>query len=305
MKYTPEIKKILVPITNGNEGSVVLKYAMAFQEIYDCEIILLHVIKEASFLRRLTQADKLQKQIKKSEKEFKRIVSALFDGYVPPFIDMKVLAGDEIEIILNTAEENKCDLIIKKKKKAVLRRIRLQKNEDKLISVSACPVLTIPESTFEKGIKDILIPVDIRKKVDAKIAWVKYIALKFNAKVHIVSVLDIDIAPNSSLAYQKALKIEKSMKEVGLETKVLLLKSKGRTKHDVILSHIKELKPDFVLMMTHQESILFENYIGEFATEVIHRSISPIFSLVPRRETLMMKLIEPIISPNKSSDILI
>jgi nucleotide-binding universal stress UspA family protein len=305
MKYTPEIKKILVPITIGDKGAIALKHAMAFQEIYGCELILLHVIKEASFLSRLTQADKLQKQIKRSEKELKHIVSSLFDGNVPTFLDMKVVAGDETQIILSTAEENKCDLIIVKKRKRVLRKLRMIKNEDELIASSACPVLTIPEKKIETGIKDILIPVDIRKKVDAKIAWVKYLALKFNAKVHIVYVLDIDIAPNGSLAYQKALKIEKSMKKVGLETKVSLLKSKGRAKHDVILSHIKELKPDFVLMMTHQESILFENYIGEFATEVIHKSISPIFSLVPRRETLMSKLIEPIISPNKSSDILI
>jgi nucleotide-binding universal stress UspA family protein len=305
MKYTPEIKKILVPISNGVEGTLVLKYAMAFQETYDCEIILLHVIKEAPFLRRLTQADKLQKKIKRAEEELKCIVSDLFGVNLPAFINMKVEVGDDVEIILSTAQENKCDLVIKTKKKPIIRRLRFQKNEDKLISVSTCPILTIPANTFEKGINDILIPVDIRKKVDAKIAWVKCLALKFNAKVHIVYVLDIDIAPNSSLAYQKALKIEKSMKEVGLETKVLLLKSKGRAKHDVILSHIKELKPDFVLMMTHQESILFENYIGEFATEVIHKSISPIFSLVPRRETLMTKLMEPIISPNKSSDILI
>lgn len=305
MKYTPEIKKILVPITNGDEGDLVLKHAMDFQEIFACELILLHVIRKNSLVQNLIQEDKQKKIIATSERKLKEFALDSFGGKLPKFISLKVVEGRFIQSILSTAEENKCNLIIVKKKKRVLRKFRLIKNEDELIASSACPVLTIPEHKTETGIKDILIPVDIRKKVDTKVAWVKYLALRFNAKVHIVSVLDLEIAPNSSLAYQKALTIEESMKKVGLETNVLLLKSKGRAKHDVILSHIKELRPDFVLLMTHQESILFDNYIGEFASEVIRKSMSPIFSMVPKKETLMTKLMEPIISPNKSSDILI
>ncbi len=305
MKYTPEIKKILVPITIGDKGAIALKHAMAFHEIYACDIILLHVVTKASVVSRIAKADKLKRLIEKSEKELECTATDFFGGEVPSFISLRVEQGQYNPAILKAAEESKCDLIILKKRKPVLRKLRLIKNEDELIASSACPVLSIPDNGTEAGIKDILIPVDIRKKVDTKVAWVKYLALRFKAKVHIVYVLDIDIAPNSSLAYQKALTIEESMKKVGLETNVLLLKSKGRAKHDVILSHIKELKPDFVLIMTHQESILFDNYIGEFATEVIHKSISPIFSLVPRRETLMSNLMEPIISPKKSSDTLI
>ena len=301
MEYTPEIKKILVPISIGDKGAIALKHAMAFQEVFACEIILLRVITKASFVSRIAQTDKLKKKVEESEKELKRIVTTLFGGEVPNFISLKVVVGQFIQTILKVAEESKCDLIIIRKRRRILRKLRLIKNEDELIASSACPVLTIPENKVETGIKDILIPVDIRKKVDVKVAWVKYLALKFNAKVHIVYVLDLDIAPNSSLAYQKALTIEESMKKVGLETNVLLLKSKGRVKHDIILSHIKELKPDFVLIMTHQESILFDNYIGEFASAVIHKSISPIFSLVPRKETLMTNLMEPIISPKKSN----
>ncbi len=305
MIYTPEIKKILVPITIGDKEAIALKHAMAFYEIYGCEIILLNVITKASFVNRLAKSNKIKEQIEKSEMELKRTVSIFFGGEVPCFISLKVEAGQFTQASLTTAEESKCDLIIMKKRKRVLRKLRLVKNEDELIATSVCPVLTIPENKIDTGINDILIPVDIKKKVDTKVAWVKYLAQRFNAKVHIVSVLDYDIDPNTSLTYQKALTIEKAMKEAGLETDVLLLKSEGRTKYDVILSHIKELKPDFVLIMTHQESILFDNYIGEFASRVIHKSTSPIFSLVPRKETLMTNLMQPIISPKKSSDILI
>ena len=69
-----------------------------------------------------------------------------------------------------------------------------------------------------------------------------------------------------------------------------LAKANNRSMHDVVLSYIDELKPDLVLMMTHQESIHFDNYIGKFANEIIHRSESPVFNLVPRKETLIGNL---------------
>ena len=303
MNYTPEIKKILVPLASGSVDVVALKQAMVFQEIYGCEIILLHVITRVSVFNKIIRPDRLKKRIKKSEKNLKKFATIFFGGDVPNFISFKITSGNLIQKILITAERTKCDLIIIKKRKRIVTRLSFLKSEnaDKLISGAVCPVLTVPGKHTKKGIRDILIPVDITKKIDNKIAWVKYLALKFNAKVHVVSVLNLDIEPLQSLAYRKALDIEKSIKEVGLESNVVLLKSKKQTMHDVVLSHIVELKPDLVLIMTHQESILFDNYIGKFATEVIHKSISPVFSLVPRKETLMTNFIDSLNSSQKKN----
>jgi hypothetical protein len=38
--------------------------------------------------------------------------------------------------------------------------------------------------------------------------------------------------------------------------------------------------------MTHEETILFGDYIGHFAREVIHRAVQPVFNVVPRVGTL-------------------
>ncbi|MDF1549981.1 MAG: universal stress protein [Bacteroidales bacterium] len=299
--YTPEIKKIIVPVSIGNEDIVALKQALIFQEIYGCEIILLNVLTKVSVFHKIMRPKNLKKQIKKAEKSLRKFTTIFFGGEMPSNIKLKITTGNLIEKILITAERTNCDLIIIKKRRRILTKFSFLKNEnaDKLISGALCPVLTIPKKNIENTIKNILIPVDITKKIDIKIAWVKYLALKFNAKVNVVSVLDLNIAPLKSLAYQKALLIEESMKEVGLEANVELLKANNQSMHDVILSHIGKLNPDLVLIMTHQESILFDNYIGKFATEVIHRSNSPIFSLVPRKETLITSFIDSLDSQNK------
>jgi hypothetical protein len=54
-----------------------------------------------------------------------------------------------------------------------------------------------------------------------------------------------------------------------------------------VLDHAAEVKPDMFLIMTHQESILFDNYLSNFASEIIHKSPIPVFSVVPRKETLI------------------
>lgn len=302
MNHTPEIRKILAPVPLGSDCKIAIQQAMVFHKVYDSEIILLHVETEFSFFHKLLRPDRLKKHIKRAKKKLKKYAKNYFGGEIPDFISMQVSIGELIEEILLAAKKTKCDLIIISKGERIFSRLSFLKNEnaDKLISGAVCPVLTISGKHTEKGIKDILIPVDITKKITNKVAWVKYLAEKFNAKVHVISVLNMEIPPLKSLAYRKALEIETSMKKAGLEVNVELLKAKNQSMHEVVLSYIGELKPDLVLMMTHQESILFDNYIGKFAGEIIHRSESPVFNLVPRKETIIENLFSSFDTQKKS-----
>lgn len=294
MNYTPEIRRILVPIPNGSAGKIALRQAMIFQEVYGSEIVLLHVVPAISVFHRILRPSQLKKHLKRSKRKLARFTKKYFHGEVPEFITLRIVAGSLIQKILTTADRINCDLIIIKKRERINSRLGYLKKEnaDKLISGAKCPVLTIHGNFSEQGIKNILVPVDITKKITNKVVWLKSLAKRFDATVHVVSVLNLNIAPISSLAYQKALRIEESIKEAGIKVNVILLKGKGQSMHDVVLSHIEELKPDMVLIMTHQESILFDNYIGKFAGEVIHRSNSPILSLVPRKETMVGNILD-------------
>jgi len=301
MNHTPEIRKILAPVPLGSDCKIAIQQAMIFHEVYGSKIILLHVETEFSVFHKLLRPDRLKKHIKRAKKKLKKYAKNYFGGEVPDFISMQVSTGELVQEILLAAKNTKCDLIIISKGERIASRLSFLKNEnaDKLISGAVCPVLTISGKHTETGIKNILIPVDITKKITSKVARVKCLAKKFNAKVHVVSVLNLDIPPLKSLAYRKALEIENSILEEGLEVNVELLMSNKRSMHDVVLSHIDKLKPDLVLMMTHQESILFDNYIGKFAGEIIHRSESPVFNLVPRKETLTGNLLDSFATKKK------
>lgn len=288
--YNPKIKKILVPLSLDSQDSIAIKQALVFEKIYNCEIVLLNVLNKGLNLSMINWDERIEK----TKNELKQFAVSFFKGEVPEYITFRVVAGNLVKEILNISNQENCDLIIinKRERTTGISGLFVRENADKLISRAKCPVMTITKEHSVDKVKTILIPVDITKKVAIKIAWAKFLAKKFNAKIHIVSILNLNIQPLKSLAYRKGLLIEKSMKEAGVEAEIELLKANDRPTSDVVLSYIDYLNPDFVLLMTHQESILFDDYIGKFATEVIHRSSSPIFSLVPRKDMLMSDFIE-------------
>jgi len=217
------------------------------------------------------------------------MVKHYFKGNIPEHVVLSVENGKLISSILKTAGQLKCDLIIIKKAERVRKRFHLLKaeNADKLIAEAICPVLTIIDKPTEEGIRNILMPVDIFKKTSNKVAWSISLAKKFKATLHVVSVLNIDINVKDSLAYNKCKRIEATIRKKGIEVNTVILNAAGKPPEESVLDFMADLMPDMIMIMTHQESILFDNYLGSFAREIIHRSPIPVFSVVPCKETVL------------------
>ncbi len=135
-------------------------------------------------------------------------------------------------------------------------------NTDRIIGASSCPELTIKETWTKIGIREILIPLDIGKQIRTKIFWAIELALKFKAKIRIISVLRVNIDIEESYTYRKC-KI-----------------------HEAVQFFSMKECPDLTIIMVHQESGINENYIGRFATEIIHNCPTPVLSIVPRRDNV-------------------
>lgn len=281
------VKRILVPVNLTADFSVPLTQAIHFRRVYRSEIILLHVVKRFSLFHKVLDPGKPGLHHRIATMKLRRLADHYFKGEIPEDVKLKVVNGDLINTILNTARIMECDLIIIKKAQRIRKRFRKAENADRLIAEAICPVLTIMDRHTNEKIRNILIPVDIFKQTSNKIAWSRSLAKKFRAKLHIVSVLKMDINMRDSLAYKKSKKIEIAIRKEGIDVETVILKSDGRTADEMVLDYAAKLKPDMLLIMTHQESILFDNYLGTFATEIIHKSKVPVFSVVPRKENIV------------------
>ena len=80
----------------------------------------------------------------------------------------------------------------------------------------------------------------------------------------------------------------------------MLLEKGDKPEEDQVLAYARHYRPDLMLIMTHQENILFDNYLGSFAREVIHRAKMPVFSVIPIRENLVTGIIESVAEKSSS-----
>jgi nucleotide-binding universal stress UspA family protein len=296
MKSPNDIKKILVPVALTDEFYIALDQAMHFHKAYRTEILLLHVAHEYSFLQRVLKRERIHSLNIQVKDRLEGFIKKYFNGKKPQNIDYKIVNGPLVQSILKEASSNNCDLIIIKKAAKTKNPggFFRTENADKIISEAVCPVLTISNDPTSDEINDILLPVDIFKKSANKVAWAISIAKQFNSTLHIICVLSIDIKPEDSLAYRKSKDIEEAIRKEGIKSDTVILKSGSKSIAQTVLEYSDKIKPDMIMIMTHQETILRDNYLGSFAGDIIHTSELPVFSVVPRKETLLDGFLDPI-----------
>jgi nucleotide-binding universal stress UspA family protein len=296
MKSHHKLSRILVPVPLNSNMNIPLQQALQFSKVFESEIVLLNVVPEYSIFHKLVKPNKLIKRKKVARQKLEKLAKAFFKGNIPKNVSIKVVKGTLISAILKYAADLKCDLIIIKKAKRLKSFFNQLKaeNADKLISEATCPVLTISSSPTAEKIQTIMIPVDIFKAYGNKVAWSILLAGKLGAKIHLVSVLKTNISLKNSLAYKRSKEIEDVIKSEGIEVSKTILEPSGKTPEQAVLEHAEEVMPDMLLMMTHKESVLLDNYLGSFARELIHNCSLPIFSLVPRKELLLEGFIKTI-----------
>ena len=305
MKKTKrDIRKILVPVPLSGEMSEPLNQAMHFHRAYGTEIEILHIVSQPGFPQSVLKRHKLLKARSNSEIKLRSMVLNVFGGEIPDRVSLKVIIGSLIPSIIKEANNSRCDLIIIKKAEKNRSALAFFKSEnaDKLISEAVCPVLTITHESSGDMIKDILIPVDIFKKVSNKIAWAISLSKQFKSRLHIVSVMSMDINPEDSMTVRKSSEIEQAIRKEGIEVDTVVLKKGSGSNADAVLDYANKINPDMIMIMTHQESILRDNYLGSFASGIIHDSQIPVFSVVPCNETILEGIFSTIKLNTQKSD---
>jgi len=287
--------KIVVPVPLNSEMEIPIMQAVYFAQNYGAQITILHVTNEHSKFATFFSPHKRYTYRKKIARKLKQYVKARFAND-PVFDDIKfkVKSGELVTTILGYAAKSGADLIIIKKAKQVSGRRRLwkQENADRLIANSTCPVFTIYKLPTYNGINKILLPVDIIKKTDNKVAWAKSMAKIFGAEIKIVSVMNMNIKRDDSLAYQKGRRIEQEMRREGINAELVLLRTDERSKEDLVLEYAETYRPDLLLIMTHQENLIVAKYLGNFARQIIHKAEMPVLSMIPNSEDIFNGLID-------------
>jgi len=279
MKY--KLHDVLAVVSLTEEGKVVLQQAMYLQKLLSFRIFVLYVIPPIPFSKFKFNALKVKELKDEAMLKLNNFVSDYFGGQIPENVILKVLMGNLVPTLIDQSQGEDFLFIILKRSilQPGINNLLVQKEIDKIIGHSYCPVLSINKESTPEEIKSILIPIDISEGTSKRLLWASTFAKITKAKIHIVSALNINMDEQKSLASKNAEKLKLMLQDRGIESDVEILKVHGVVKHKEVLSYIEARKPDFVIIRKHHVASYSKTNVGDFAKEIIHGSTIPVFTV--------------------------
>lgn len=277
MKYSSN--SILAFTPQNKDCETILKQSLFFQQALDKRIFVVDFIKFAPVLSRIVNRKKIVDIQEEALEKFQDYVQNTIQKEIPKEIILRIKPEKAVPSLIRESKFGGYDFIIVDKSVDNYQGALSNNDVNRFISKSHCPVLTINKDFPANKVKKIVIPIDISQNTKKRLYWGTFFAKKFNAKIQIVSALNVNINEKNSLALKNAKKIENMLHHRGVDCDVKILKTHQQSKHKVLLDYMEEENPDLVIIRTHQEYRFSGKKIGKFVSEIVHGTKVPVFAV--------------------------
>ena len=264
---------LLVPVDFKIYTLKSINYAKNVQSKNQGKIHLLHVIESQSWWAGYFNSEQLIKSATEKLEELKK------EQQLPENTVIKVIQGRRHKGIIEYATEINARYIILADNYPLSKGMkRLGSTLSQVIKTAEQPVINITnkqESVFE----NIVVPLDLSQSCRMQLFNSVAMALNHGSKIHLVSVLFGENELNSSRIYKKIEKYKKTYNENGIDYTIQLLVKEENYAYKEIIRYCDNNNIDSILIMTHSESVKFDNYLGAFAQHIINEATMPVISL--------------------------
>lgn len=278
---------VLVPYDFGPKAKTALQEAIKVADFIKGQIYLLSVLQASNFFAELFKSEKQQREERRHvENKLKEVIletRKTYHGNIRYIVEH----GSPAEVILEQAQIRNAQYIIMGKMSSTVSAFHfIGPLTMHIIASAPCPVITVGENSIENGRFDnILLPIDLSKqtleKINAAISWAKY----YKSTVHLVGVVKRGTNLVSSRLVKKLEKAKWVIEQEGIKVTAQAYIEDERPIEEVILTHGKSVNADIMMIMTHQELSLTDNYIGAVAQNMIKKSEIPTLSFTSKAIT--------------------
>jgi len=288
-----KLERVLVPVSLSGDGEDALKQAVFFKKKMNSKITLIHVTPAASNLKSLVQTELNKRLQARAMIRLIRFAKLQFKGRIPEYVDLRVEIGQHVPTIIEVANKENYNLVIIRKNERMEGLAgKLKKHSaDKFVQEIQCPVLSVKDRWTYRGVRNILVPVDIRQKSRDLLNWSIYLAKKLNTRVTLISVLSVKVDLEKSLAYKKAKLLERSIQDEGIACEVKIFENTDEDKIEAVLQYVKHEKADLVLAQGAQDVLFGDSQSENFISRLLHDSIKPVLRLGTDRATYIKDLL--------------
>lgn len=275
-------KRILLPYDFSKNADKAINHAAFMAAFFKSDLYLIHVIAKSeildiispylNFKNKLTINDlvnlKLQETCKKITKDYGIKVKTI------------VSSGNITSEIVKIANLNKINLIVMGTQGSGSKSdLFLGSNAYRLITKSELPVMTIKESSTQKGYQTILLPIDLSIHSRQKVNYAINLAKAFNSKIIVLGLYD----ENENIMKFKLEIIVKQIEKLCHKNKLLYEYFIDKTNHRVskTISFAKKHKADLIVTMTDQKMDNKLLMLNSYDHELVHSSKIPVISIQP------------------------
>ncbi|MEP7262879.1 MAG: universal stress protein [Bacteroidota bacterium] len=281
---------IVVPVDFSEQSIIALGQTYNLARITGSDITLVYVIDSTllSNVMNLFTSHETQESLLRTgiQTELDKLaVEAFTNSGIS--IKTRIEKGKIYEEIVKVAEELSAAFIIMGTSgESTIKKKFIGSNAVRVINEAHCPVITIKGKEHRKGCKTIVLPLDFRRETKEKVVKCIEIARFFSSAVKVISVIDTS---DEFLVN----KLTRQMDQVTEFISSHQLKVTGELVHgkdiaEEILIYAKKSEADLIMIMTQQELIWTEYFIGTASQEIINNSEIPVCSIRPieRKDTM-------------------
>lgn len=285
---------ILVPTDFSPRSLIALDQAVIIAKKTKSEIMLLYVIhtdnKTFGFISELFTAEENVLIHDKVEKQIWAQLDQLIDSKKDAGVVVKAMIskGKAYDKVIEVSKSLDAQFIIIGSNSAELNEHIgfIGSNTSRIIRSSSVPVLTV--SNIAKDIKTIILPLDLTKQTQQKVAKAVQFARIFNAKIKIVSALLTNDSYVVNQLTQQMNVVHKFVSEHydNCSADFVFGDEKTDTYASLLMKFAKEKNGDIIVIMTQQETHLMKFFIGTTAMDIVFNSDIPVLSVTPKELNL-------------------
>ncbi len=281
----------LVPIDFSDDSLVALDHAGAMAHVVehqDYKITLLNVMEGVSLEQPYLQGNPLPDNqnhalmIEGAISRFQKIIDSRLKN-VNAEVNYAVTGGKVYKQVAEMAEKMDANTIIMGTKGAEHYHGFLVSNAARVIQIASCPIVVVREKGYEKGYKNIVLPLDLTKETKQKTDFAIKVANYFNSTVHIVTVSEDDEFLRKRVNNNMN-QVESILNDNGVETTATSLTETQGNFADTTINFAKEKEADLIMIMTQQEMSFSEYIFGSYAQRIVGKSHIPVMCITPRTD---------------------
>lgn len=282
------MKKILVPTDFSKPAQIAVDVAADIAKKANAELILLHVIEEASgssfnIIGEVTTTggweDKLftMKLIERSKKQMTKLCEEVKGTGVK--VKQELRLGTAFHGMRDIISEQKVDLVVMGTAgHTKLEEMIIGSNTEKVVRLSKCPVLTVHEKPVTTDFKNIVYATSMSKDEEVFSRIVRLTQQMYDSTVHLVRI-------NTPANFQRDAVAKKYMQDFA---KKLQLKNftlnifNDLTEEEGIIYFADSINADLIAMATHGRTGFAHVLAGSIAEEVLSHSKRPVLTFVTK-----------------------